>query len=50
MPLRVEMITKQVNMIMEVTSIKKETYPATDFIIPADFKEVAGLGKPAVGR
>ena len=43
-PLRIEMGTEQMNMIMEVTEIKKETLPASDFVIPADFKETKGYG------
>jgi Domain of unknown function (DUF4412) len=42
-PLRIEMGTKQMNMVMEVTSIKNESLPATDFIIPDDFKETKGF-------
>lgn len=38
-PLRMEIMHPQMNMQMEVTSIKKESLPASDFIIPADFKE-----------
>jgi hypothetical protein len=44
-PLRIEMGTKQMNMIMEVSDIKKETYPLTDFTVPDDFKETKGFGK-----
>ena len=44
-PLRVEMPNPQMNMVMEVTDIKKESLPATDFAIPADFTET----KPAFG-
>ena len=43
-PLRIEMGTEQMNMIMEVTEIKKETLPSSDFVIPADFKETKGYG------
>jgi hypothetical protein len=44
-PLRMEMLTKQVNMVMEVTDIKKDVLPDTDFTIPADFKESKGIGQ-----
>jgi Domain of unknown function (DUF4412) len=44
-PLRIEMGTKQVNMVMEVTGITKEALPATDFAIPDDFKETQGFGR-----
>ncbi|MEO6316390.1 MAG: DUF4412 domain-containing protein [Chitinophagaceae bacterium] len=37
--LRIEMVTAQMNMVMEVSEIKRETLPAADFSIPADFKE-----------
>jgi hypothetical protein len=39
-PLKMEMTTPQVNMTMQVTEIKKETLPATDFQLPAGFKEM----------
>jgi len=38
-PLRMEMSSAQMNMEMEVTDIKRESLPAADFTIPADFKE-----------
>jgi hypothetical protein len=38
-PLRVESSMKEGNMIMEITEIKKESLPASDFTIPPDFKE-----------
>jgi hypothetical protein len=41
-PLRIEMGNEQMNMIMEVTDIKKETLPSSDFVIPTDFKETKG--------
>ncbi len=43
-PLRIEMGTEQMKMVMEVTDIKKESLPASDFVIPADFKETKGYG------
>ncbi|MEO5595234.1 MAG: DUF4412 domain-containing protein [Chitinophagaceae bacterium] len=43
MPLRMEMVTAQVNMVMQVTEIKKETLPDTDFTIPADFTGSKGV-------
>jgi len=42
-PLAIEMNTRQVNMSMEVTDIKKETLPDSDFAIPAGFKESKGI-------
>lgn len=39
-PLRMEMVSAEMNMVMEVTDIKKESLPADDFTIPADFKEI----------
>jgi hypothetical protein len=38
-PLRVEMKIPQGNMTMEATDIKKQSLPASDFAIPAGFKE-----------
>ncbi|NOT74244.1 MAG: DUF4412 domain-containing protein [Cyclobacteriaceae bacterium] len=38
-PLRIESSVPQGKMIMEVTEIKKESLPASDFTIPSDFKE-----------
>jgi len=44
-PLRVETSMKEGNMIMEMTEIKKESLPASDFTIPADYKETKmGMG------
>jgi len=45
MPLRIEIAMPQTNMIMEVTAIKKESLPASDFTIPSDFTESKGFGK-----
>ena len=45
MPLRIEMAMPQMNMIMEVTAIKKESLPAADFTVPPDFTESKGFGK-----
>lgn len=42
-PLKVELGTKDAKMTMEVTSLKKETLPASTFAIPADYKEVASM-------
>ena len=42
-PLRIEMVTAKVKTIMEVTDIKKETIPASAFVIPADFTETKGF-------
>jgi hypothetical protein len=41
-PLKVEASTKEGNMIMEALEIKREVQNASDFAIPADFKEVKG--------
>src|SRR5947207_5280608 len=38
-PLRIENSTNEGNMVMEVAEIKRESLPASDFTIPADFKE-----------
>lgn len=47
MPLRIEAGTPQGQMIMEVTDFKRESLSASDFTIPADFKETQGMfGKP----
>jgi hypothetical protein len=42
-PLKIEMSTKEANMTMQVTEIKRESLSASDFTIPADFKEVPGM-------
>jgi len=39
-PLRIEMSTPQGKMMMEATSLKKTTLPASDFVLPSGFKEV----------
>lgn len=39
-PLKIESSTKEGNMVMEVTEIKREALNASDFTIPSDFKEV----------
>jgi len=39
-PLKIEMRMAEANMSMEATGIKKEALNASDFVIPADFKEV----------
>ena len=43
-PLKMEMNTPEMKLTMEATEIKKQTIPATDFTIPADYKEVKGMG------
>ncbi|MGC3958392.1 MAG: DUF4412 domain-containing protein [Verrucomicrobiota bacterium] len=40
-PLRMEMKMPQANMVMEATDIKKQSLPASDFAIPAGFKETS---------
>lgn len=45
-PLKMELVTPQMNMVMEAAEIKKETLPASDFKIPAGFTETKGFGKP----
>jgi len=42
-PLRIESKSKEGNMIMEVTDIKRESLNAADFTIPADFTETQGM-------
>ncbi|MEO5997984.1 MAG: DUF4412 domain-containing protein [Chitinophagaceae bacterium] len=42
-PLRIEMITEKAKTVMEVTDIKQESIPASEFTIPADFKETKGV-------
>ncbi len=44
-PLRIEIAMPQMNMIMEVTSIQKESLPSSDFTIPSDFTESKGFGR-----
>ena len=46
-PLKMEMNTPEMKMMMEATEIKKQALPASDFIIPADYKEVKGMGMMA---
>ncbi|MBI1770504.1 MAG: DUF4412 domain-containing protein [Bacteroidetes bacterium] len=43
MPLRIESITPQGNMVMEVTDIKRGGQNAADFTIPSDYKETKGM-------
>lgn len=48
-PLRIETSVPEGKMVMEVTEIKKESFSASDFTIPSDFKEVkmgAMMGRP----
>jgi hypothetical protein len=42
-PLKMEMIMPEMEMIMEAKEIKKESLSASLFIIPSDFKEVKGM-------
>ena len=42
-PLRIEMPNPQASMVMEVTAIKKEALPASDFVLPDGFTETKGL-------
>jgi hypothetical protein len=42
-PLRIESMTREGNMVMEVTEIKRESLNAADFIIPPDYKETQGM-------
>jgi soluble cytochrome b562 len=44
-PLKMELTTPQMMMVMEATEIKKESLPASDFVIPAGFTETKGFGK-----
>jgi len=44
-PLKIEASSKEGNMIMEVTEIKREGQSAGDFVIPSDFKEVKFNGR-----
>ena len=42
-PLKMEMTTPQGKMVMEAVEIKRESLNASDFVIPADFKETQGM-------
>ncbi len=42
-PLRMEMTTPEAKMIIEVTEIKRETLSASDFVLPADYKQTKGM-------
>ncbi len=42
-PLKIEMTMPEAKMIMEVTEIKRETLNASDFSLPADFKQTKGM-------
>jgi len=42
-PLKMEMSTPEMKMTMEATEIKKQSVPASDFVIPSDYKEVKGM-------
>ncbi len=42
-PLRIETMTPQGQMTMEVTEIKREALDASTFVIPADYKETQGM-------
>jgi hypothetical protein len=39
-PLKIEMHMEQGNMVMEAKDIKKQSLPASDFTVPADYKKV----------
>ena len=43
MPLKVESIVPQGNMIMEVVDIKRESLSSSLFTIPSDYKETQGM-------
>jgi hypothetical protein len=46
-PLKMEMVTPEGKMTMEAIEIKKQSLSATEFVIPADYKEVKmGYGRP----
>ncbi|GHM98738.1 hypothetical protein WSM22_02280 [Cytophagales bacterium WSM2-2] len=42
-PLKIESITPQGNMVMEVTDIKRGSQNAADFTVPSDYKEKKGM-------
>ncbi|MFM9838851.1 MAG: DUF4412 domain-containing protein [Cyclobacteriaceae bacterium] len=42
-PLKIEMVTPQGNMTMEALEMKRESLSASDFVLPADYKEVQGM-------
>jgi hypothetical protein len=42
-PLKIEMVTPQANMVMQVLEIKRESLNASDFVLPADYREVQGM-------
>lgn len=39
-PMRVEIKTPEANVVMEVADIKRESLPASDFALPADYKKI----------
>jgi len=43
-PLKMEINTPEMKMMMEASEIKRQTLPASDFTIPPDYKEVKGMG------
>jgi hypothetical protein len=43
-PLKMEMHTPEMKMTMEASEIKRQALPASNFTIPADYKEVKGMG------
>lgn len=43
-PLKMQIQTAEARMTMEVTSLKKESLPASLFVLPADFKEIKSMG------
>lgn len=42
-PLKIQMSMPEMEMIMEAKEVKKQSLPASEFIIPSNFKEVKGM-------
>ena len=42
-PLKMEIIMPEMDMTMEAASVKKESLPAGDFVVPSGFREVKGM-------
>jgi hypothetical protein len=42
-PLKMQMSMPEMEMIMEAKEVKKQSLPASEFIIPSNFKEVKGM-------
>jgi hypothetical protein len=42
-PLKMQMFMPEMEMIMEAKEVKKQSLPASEFIIPSNFKEVKGM-------